>query len=469
MALDNSIYFASITELSTRLRAKEFSCVELTRAFSDRLEKFGPKYNALALSLRQDAVRAAKDVDDEIKRGRLRSVLQGIPFAVKDLLSYKGNPTTWGSPALAAQVFDYNAATVDLLLKAKAVLMGKLSMIELAGGGGYRTAAASHQGPCLNPWDITKWAGGSSSGSGAAVAAGLIPFALGSETSGSILTPSAFCGVTGLRPTYGLVSRQGAMALSWSLDKIGPMCRSAEDCGLVLQGIAGSDPRDPGSARKNFRYAPQFVRKFSDLSVGFHPADFSNPVFKTALDVFQAFGSKMVEVSLPEFPYGAVLSTILNGEASSAFDTFISSGKVGQMADQRQAAGLRATFDVTARDYLRAQRIRSLIKEEFRSVFDKVDVIIRPTRDGVASAVADSLEGTPSPATTTPAPSGLQAMIPASNLAGLPALAVPCGFLNGLPLSMSIVGKPFSENTLLAYGREYQARTEWHRRHPAVE
>src|ERR1700738_3570026 len=256
----DDIFFATITEINQKLKAREFSVVELTRAFSDRLERLGPRYNALALTLRPSALREAKEIDGDIKRERFRGPLQGIPFGAKDLLSLEGQPTTWGAPPYAGQVFDYTATVLQKLSKPGAILIGKLAMVELAGGGGYRKAGASLTGPGLNPWDRTRWSGGSSSGSGISVAAGLVPFALGSETNGSILTPSAFCGVTGLRPTYGLVSRYGAMALSWTLDKIGPLCRCADDCGLVLQTIAGSDRDDPGSAGKSFYYAPQYAR-----------------------------------------------------------------------------------------------------------------------------------------------------------------------------------------------------------------
>ncbi len=248
--IPDDIFFATITEINQKLKAKEFSVRELTKAFSDRLERLGPRYNALALSLRHQADREARDIDGDIKRERFRGPLQGIPFGAKDLLSYAKQPTTWGARPYAGQVFDYTATPLTKLAKAGAILTGKLAMIELAGGPSYRYANASLTGPGLNPWDRTRWSGGSSSGSGIAVAAGLVTFALGSETSGSILTPSAFCGITGLRPTYGLVSRHGAMALSWTLDKVGPMCRSAEDCGLVLHDIAGADSQDRGIRRQ---------------------------------------------------------------------------------------------------------------------------------------------------------------------------------------------------------------------------
>src|SRR5665213_2467863 len=220
------------------------------------MERIGPRYNALALSLRKQALSKAKDVDRELKRDRTRGPLQGIPYGAKDLLAVKQQPTTWGAKPYAAQVFDYDARVIEKLDKMGAILIAKLSMVELAGGGDYNTAAASLTGPGLNPWDRTRWSGGSSSGPGSAVAAGLVTFAIGSETSGSILTPSAFCGITGLRPTYGLVSRHGAMALSWTMDKLGPMCRSAADCGLVLSAIAGSDSLDPTALDANFYWWP---------------------------------------------------------------------------------------------------------------------------------------------------------------------------------------------------------------------
>lgn len=201
-------------------------------------------------------MREAKDVDGDIKRQRFRGPLQGIPFGAKDLLAVAKHPTTWGAKPYAGQIFDYTATALKKLSKPGAILLGKLAMVELAGGPSYRYASASLTGPGLNPWDRTCWSGGSSSGSGIAVAAGLVTFALGSETSGSILTPSAFCGVTGLRPTYGLVSRHGAMALSSTLDKIGPLCRTAEDCGLVLETIAGADGDDPGRPARAFTTRP---------------------------------------------------------------------------------------------------------------------------------------------------------------------------------------------------------------------
>jgi aspartyl-tRNA(Asn)/glutamyl-tRNA(Gln) amidotransferase subunit A len=473
MADFSSVFFSSITEINAKLRAKEFSAVELTRAFCDRLERIAPRYNALSLSLRDQAIKQAREVDGELGRDRTRGPLQGIPYGAKDLLAVKGKPTTWGAKPLAGQVFDEDAQVIEKLGKTGAILTGKLSMVELAGGGDYRLASASLTGPGLNPWDRTRWSGGSSSGSAAAVAAGLVTFALGSETSGSIITPAAFCGVTGLRPTYGLVSRRGAMALSWTLDKVGPICRSAEDCALVLHVIAGSDTEDPGSAGRSFSYNPQFARKPSDITIGYAPVDFNEwaepatrPGLQEALGVVKALGFQTKEVELPDLPYGPVVGMIIAGEAGSIFEDFIRSGKVDQLADPSQIAGLKAMLEVPAIEYLRAMRVRTLVQEAFRTLFLDVDILLAPARLDVAPSASDPLD---TPRTgSRPSSRGLSGLIPGGNLAGLPALSLPCGLANGLPIAISLVGRPFYENQLLTAGAAFQSQTDWHRRKPPV-
>jgi len=471
-SIPDDIFFASITEINQKLKAKEFSAVELTKAFCARLEQLGPRYNALALSLREKAVKAAKDVDGDITRERLRGPLQGIPFGAKDLLAWAKHPTTWGAKPYAGQVFDYNATVLKKLTKAGGILAGKLAMVELAGGPSYRYASASLTGPGLNPWDPTRWSGGSSSGSGIAVAAGLVTYALGSETSGSILTPAAFCGVTGLRPTYGLVSRHGAMALSWTLDKIGPLCRSAEDCGLVLHEIAGADGEDPASAGKSYYYAPQFARDLKEVKVGFAPVDFSEwadpaarPDFAKALETVRSLGVQMQETKLPDFPYGPTIGTIISSEASAVFEPLIQSGGVNQLADQKQIAGLKAGLEIPAKDYLKAMRIRSLMQEKIRELFDEFDLLLAPARLAPAPKITQPLDR-PSSDRPTPKERGLTALIPAGNLCGLPALSLPCGFADGMPMALQVVGRPFSENLLLTIGKFFQERTDWHKRRP---
>lgn len=474
MADFSNVFYSTISEINAKLRDKEFSCVELTRAFCDRLERVGQRYNALALSLRDQAIRDARDVDDDLHHDRTRGPLQGIPFGAKDLLAVKGKPTTWGAKPFAAQVFDEDAVVIQKLRKTGAILIGKLAMVELAGGGDYRYASASLTGPGLNPWGRTRWSGGSSSGSGAAVAAGAVTFAIGSETSGSIITPAAFCGVTGLRPTYGLVSRRGAMALSWTLDKLGPLCRSAEDCALVLHAIAGSDTEDPGSAGRSFNYNPQFLRKPSETTIGYAPVDFNEwaqpetrQPLQDALGVVKSMGFQMKEVELPEFPYGPLVEMVIAGEAGSIFEDFIRSGKVDQLADAAQIAGLKSMLDVPATDYLRAMRVRTLAQQSIRDLFIGVDLLIAPARFDVAPPVSERLD-LPRPG-PLPSSRGMSGLIPAGNLAGLPAVSLPCGFAGGLPVGISLVGRPFYENQLLAIGAAFQKQTDWHRRKPPVE
>jgi aspartyl-tRNA(Asn)/glutamyl-tRNA(Gln) amidotransferase subunit A len=300
-----------------------------------------------------------------------------------------------------------------------------------------------------------------------------VPFALGSETSGSILTPSAYCGVTGLRPTYGLVSRYGAMALSWTMDKIGPICRSADDCGVVLQAISGGDSKDSGSAGKNFYHAPQYARKLADLRVAFAPVDFegladpaAQPEFRKALEVVRETGVQLRESELPDIPYGPVTGTIISAEGSSVFESLIESGRVDELADQKQIAGLKAGLEIASRDYLKAMRIRTLIQQHFRAMFAGIDVIVAPALYGIAPKVSEPLDGGRRNQQTNER--GFRSLVPASNLAGLPALCLPCGFSEGMPIALQLVGPPFSESRLLAIGREFQTRTDWHRRHPKI-
>lgn len=467
----NAIFFATIGELNAMLRSKETTALDLARAFGRRLEALGPRYNALALPLTEPAIRQAKGVDDEIKRGRLRGPLQGIPYGAKDLLSVAGQPTAWGAKPYAAQVFNYDATVIRKLASVGSSIVGKLAMVELAGGPGYRYASASVTGPGRNPWDRNRWSGGSSSGSAIAVAAGMVPFAIGSETSGSILTPAAYCGVTALRPTYGLVSRYGAMPLSWTLDKLGPFCRSAEDCGLVLEGIAGGDRRDPGSAGKSFYFVPQYARKMTDLRIGYAPADFSEwsdeaarPAFQQALDVIRGLGVKIVETRLPDFPYGPTIATIIAADAASVFEPLISSGQVEELADQKQIAGLKAGLEIPAHVYLKAMRVRRLAQQAIFKLFVDVDVLLAPSRPGPAPKIDEPLDRHPRAA--TPKDAGLSALIPAGNLAGMPALSLPCGFADNMPVAIQLAGLPFTENTLLAIGKEFQSRTDWHKRKP---
>ncbi|MGC2661545.1 MAG: amidase [Bryobacteraceae bacterium] len=469
----STLPFATIEELGAWLRSRDISSAELTRFFSERLEKIGPQFNALACLISKGPRRMAKDVDDDTKHERFRGPLHGIPCGVKDLLSVAKHPTTWGAKPFEDQIFDYDATCVDKLNSARSPVIAKLSMIELAGGGGYTSASASLQGPGLNPWNKSYWSGGSSSGSATAVAAGLVPFALGSETSGSILTPAAYCGVTGLRPSYGLVSRYGAMPLSWTLDKIGVLARTAGDCGLVLAEIAGGDENDPASAHRRFFYTKQYYRPFSQLKLGYASIDFEQwpdeplrPAFQNALAVVRSLGAQMMESQLPDFPYSTIIGTIIDCEAASVFEKLIRSGRVNQLADQGQIAGLKAAMNYSSLDYLKAMRVRRQIQTALRdTMFTNLDLLVAPTKLTLPER-ADS--PFPQDEPTRPSQKGVFAgLVQASNLAGLPALTVPCGFVNGLPIGLQFVGPVASESLLIAAGRAFQERTDFHKQHPS--
>ncbi|HEV8639131.1 MAG TPA: amidase [Chloroflexota bacterium] len=466
-----------VARLGQLLRERRLSPVELTRLVLDRLDRLGPKLNALAALTADRALDEARAAEAAIGRGEWRGPLHGVPYGAKDLLAACGAPTTWGAPPYRDQVIDRDATVVARLGAAGAPLAAKLAMVELAGGGVYRRANASLHGPGLTPWNTDHWSGGSSSGSGSAVAAGLVPFALGSETSGSIITPSSYCGVTGLRPTYGLVSRHGAMPLSWTLDKIGPMARSAEDCWLVLQAIAGPDPADPTTQRPAGRRPGAHRRR--RLRVAFAPADFDQLAardaragFAEALRVFQGLDVAMVEASLPtDLPYDHLARTIFNGEAASIFGDLIESPRLEELVDARQKAGLRAALRVTAREYLDAQRARVRVQRAFAALFERADVLLSVGRPRGATRIDEPVRARPRGALKpdrlpegTPHNAGL---VPAGNLAGLPALAFPCGFdRDGLPLALQLVGPPFSEARLVDLGRRFQQATDWHTRRP---
>ncbi|HYM90428.1 MAG TPA: amidase, partial [bacterium] len=341
------LLFGTLSELGSGLRRRRFSSVDLARMALDRLESLGPRYNAVASLLPERALREARAADRRLKDGRALGALVGIPYGAKDLLAARGAATTWGTRPYARQAFDYDAAVIERLRGAGAVLVAKLAMVALAGGGGYRYPSASLQGPARNPWNPEHWAGGSSSGTGVAVAAGLVPFGIGSETSGSIFSPSANCGITGLRPTYGLVSRFGAMALAWTMDKLGPMCRSAEDCGLVLEAIAGGDPRDPGSAGRAFRLGRGRGPRLSGLRVGCLTDDFEavhpsmGSAMRGAVAAFRSLGVRWKRIAVPPLAIDSVTRTIIRAEGSAVFEDLIRSGRVALLEDRRQEIGLR--------------------------------------------------------------------------------------------------------------------------------
>jgi len=339
-------------------------------------------------------------------------------------------------------------------------------MVELAGGLGYNQADASFTGPGLCPWNIAFWSGGSSSGPGSAVAAGLVSFAIGSETSGSILTPASFCGVTGLRPTYGRVSRHGAMALCWTLDKLGPMARTADDCAIVLAAIAGHDPKDESSAERPFDYrARSTPRARLRLAVPKGVTEKVQPAvrqnFEAALEVLKRHATVATDVEWPDFPWGPAVSAIVNSEGAAAFRDLIESGRARELRCPTDRTGGYSALMYPAVDYLHAMRLRRPMKRAVARIFERFDVIVAPARATVSYPADKKFDD------VYPGVSGGPPLIPAGNLCGLPALCMPDGFgENGLPTAVAFMGPAFSEPTLVALGNAYQAATDWHTRRP---
>jgi aspartyl-tRNA(Asn)/glutamyl-tRNA(Gln) amidotransferase subunit A len=460
-ALGDDLAFTSVAGLGRLLRARDVSSVELTRHVLDRLNTLGPTYNALAELTPDLALAQARRADRWFRQGRILGPLQGIPYGAKDLLATRGIPTRWGSPAHRSQVLDYDATVVRKLADAGAVLAGKLAMVELAGGGGYEYPSASLHGPGLNPWHRGHWSGGSSSGSGSAVAAGLVPYALGSETWGSIITPSGYCGITGHRPTWGLVSRYGAMELAWSMDKVGPMARSAEDCGLVLQAIAGPDEYDLTAAGPEFTFARRGARRAFRLGV--LPADFTDApelekAFAEAVRVLRRAGMRVARVPLPDHPYDETARTILNGEIAAAHAEFIASAAVDELVDAGQKDGLKAALRLPVSEYARAQRRRMQITQDVLGLFERFDALVSPSLMNEAMTLDTNIK-------TMRRPKGNYSVLGA--LCGLPALSLPMGFgPRGLPLGLAVTGNLFDDATVLRIGMVFQRETDWHRRRP---
>lgn len=463
--MEDRFVFAPVRELSHQIRARRLSPVALTEAVLDRLDRLGPRYNAVVTVMRDSALRDARAAEREVRSGRWRGPLHGIPYGAKDLLATREARTTWGAAPYREQQFDHDAAVIERLAAAGAVLAAKLSMVELAGGFGYNHADAAFNGPGLTPWHTGYWSGGSSSGPGSAVAAGLVPFAIGSETSGSILTPCAYCGVTGLRPTYGRVSRHGAMALAWTLDKLGPMARTADDCGLVLAAIAGHDPRDESTVDRRFVHdGPRPPGRLRiavprEVTARVQPAVRDN--FERSLELLGPGAVITRDVEWPDFPWGPAVSAIVGAEGAAAFLELIESGRVAELRCPKDRHGGYAGTLIPAVDYLQAMRLRRPMKQAVAKLFQSFDLVAAPTRASVAYPVDRNFED------AYPGISGGPPLIPAGNLCGLPALALPNGFGDeGLPTSIALMGPAFSESTLIAAAHRLQQQTDWHHRRP---
>lgn len=470
--LSEEILYLPVRTLGERLRARSISPVDLTESYLERSEKLGPKLNAYAKLTPELALRQAHAAGREIAAGHYRGPLHGIPYAAKDLLAVRGYPTTWGARPYAGRTFDYDATVIGKLHRAGAILIGKAAMIELAGGLGYESGAASLSGPARNPWNRACWTCGSSSGSGAIVAAALAPWAIGSDTRGSIICPSAWCGISGMRPSFGLVSRHGCMAIAWSMDKLGPMARTADDCGLLLAAMSGHDPRDtytlPAAA---FRY-PDPAREPKRLRIGYLTNVWNRldggleAALRDALSVLRGSGARISNAQIPEGPYEEAAELTILIEAASAFQGLIHSGGCGRLQDPLGQVNGYASEEFSASDYLQVQRVRAALQQKVDRLFESFDVLVTAGQSTVAQPLepprSTSGEEPPEPRESR-APDGV------SSLCGLPAIAVPCGFSKErLPYSIQFIARAGHDHAAIAAAREYQRLTSWHRERPAL-
>jgi len=435
--------FYSVADLSVLIRTGKISSVELTRFFLDRLEQYGDTLECLVTLTPGVALEQARLADEEISKGIYRGPLHGIPYGIKDLFAYPDYPTSWGAMPYREQVIDEKATVIQKLEEAGAIMLGKLTLGALAMGDVW------YGGKTRNPWNLDEGSSGSSAGSAAATAAGLVPFAIGTETWGSIVSPCTRCGVTGLRPTFGSVSRAGGMALSWSMDKAGPICRSALDCGLVFQAIRGVDPADPGTLDVPFNYAPIThlnTRKIAYLDFLFDEKQGNRKNDSLTLEIFKDMGVEFQTVSLPDDIPVDALSLILNVEAAAAFDELTRSNQDDLLVRQGIYAwpnNFRKARMIPAVEYIQANRIRNLLISKINKLFQDYDVIISPTSGGDQSLI--------------------------TNLTGHPCLVMPNGFNEkGSPASICLLGNLFDEGILIEVARHYQLATSFEDQHPPL-
>ena len=450
------IAFLPVTALAVLIETKKITSTELTEIYLARLKKHGDTLKCVVTLTEELARKQAADADAEIKAGKYRGPLHGIPWGAKDLLATKSIKTTWGATPYQNQIIDLDATVVERLRDAGAVLVAKLSMGALAQGGVW------YGGSTRNPWNTERSSSGSSAGPGSATAAGLVGFSIGTETLGSIISPSVTNGVAGLRPTYGRVSRHGAMALSWTMDKIGPMCRTVEDCVLVLNAIYGSDGKDDTCTDAPFEWTGD--RPIGSMRIGYIQREFenasnaSNPtdaqkqtattrqtMYRDALDVFRKLGAKLEPIAMPDFPTGSI-GFMLSAEAAAAFDDLT--------RDKEKLATLtgQAAFDwpntfrssrfIPAVEYIRAMRARRLLMQEMDKLMSQYDAFL----------------------SVAPGTSSLQV----TNLTGHPAIAIKCGFVDNMPQSIMVTGRLYDEATICRIALAYEQATEWHTKHPSL-
>jgi len=449
----DALAFAPLTTLAAHLRARHVTSTDLTAMYLRRLRPHDPALHCVVTLTDALALTQAAQADRDIAEGRYRGPLHGIPYGIKDLFATRGIRTTWGAAPYATHIPTEDATAVSRLAAAGAVLVAKLATGELAIGDLW------FGGQTRNPWNVRRGSDGSSAGPASAVAAGLVGFAIGTETGGSIIGPSATCGATGLRPTYGRVPRTGCMTLRWTLDKVGPITRSTDDAGLVLQWLVGPDEQDETVAPGPWVWSGS--RDLRGLRIGIVRGEFdapsddasaeararwehTRPAFAAALDVYRTAGATLVPVTLPTLPAASVYA-LLNAEAGAMFDELLRSGRINMLADAGEngrANQLRGTRFIPAVDYIRAQRVRTLLLREMNALLGSVDVFLAPSS-------SDSVTIT--------------------NLTGHPAAVVPAGLVDGLPIGLMVTGGLWQEDVVLRVASAYQDATDWHTRTPPLE
>lgn len=475
------LLYAPIFELGRLIRSKQLSPVELTNHYIERARKLDPQLSAFVTFTEDLAMAKARVVEGEALKGKFRSPLHGIPWGVKDLFATDGIPTQWGSPVYRSQVFNYDATTVRKLHDSGAVLIGKLASGELASG------ARWFGGTTRCPWDLSRSSSGSSAGPASATAAGLVGFSIGTETLGSILSPSATNGIVGLRPTYGRVSRYGVMTLSWTMDKIGPICRTVEDCALVFNEMMGADPLDGSSVdgpsvgslrgarqrgasingRSNRTRLPQSIK---GKRLGVIRSEFSSAsdpdvaaVYRDALKSLESLGLILEEVQLEDYPYQDIARYTINVEAACVFEPLWSTGKIDMMLNKQRAVDWSAARMLSAVDYLKMQRIRAEVCDYAAGLFKRYAALVAPTSSSPASLVDVPSFPIANPIGIVNTSGGLAF----GNIAGLPGLSVPCGFtVSNLPLGLQFIGAAFDEAGILRLAHAYEQANIWHQRHP---
>ncbi len=437
---DNELAFLPLADLARLLESRQISPVELTKLYLERCTTYGPALHCIVTPTADLALEQAQKAEEEILRGEYRGPLHGMPWGAKDLLATRGIPTTWGATPFAKQVIDTDAAAVERLHRAGAVLVAKLSLGALASGPHW------FGGMTRNPWKSDEGSSGSSAGPGAATAAGLVGFSIGSETCGSIVSPSHVCGVVGLRPTYGRVSRYGAMALSWTMDKLGPMCRGVEDCAAVFAAIHGADERDPSAVELAFDW--QMREDLKGIKIGWLETAFAETddseqkLYTEVRDVLTSLGAEIGAVELPDCPDDAI-DIILGIEAATVYDAPTRGGDLDIMTEEDKSSWprtFRAARMVPAVEYLRAQQARTLLMQAMAETMAPWHALIGPATNSRTTRQ--------------------------TNLTGHPALVLPCGFVEGTPRGLGFIGHLDDEAHLLALARTYEQATDWHRRHP---